>query len=183
MTLYISGSNRKKNCYKILEDLKDGADTLISLADKNIHYCLGCISCVNNLEEYCVINDDMREIYHEMEKADKIVIATPIYMNHISGILKNVIDRLMPYFSHDELLKGKKVYIITVGQMGEKENEEIADNIKTYFESLAEEDFMDFNVVFLMNLSSGNIVTIDDVTKNYDNYNQIIEELKQKIKE
>lgn len=183
MTLYISGSNRKKNCYKILEDLKDGADTLISLADKNIHYCLGCISCVNNLEEYCVINDDMREIYHEMEKADKIVIATPIYMNHISGILKNVIDRLMPYFSHDELLKGKKVYIITVGQMGEKENEEIADNIKTYFESLAEEDFMDFNVVFLRNLSSGNIVTIDDVTKNYDNYNQIIEELKQKIKE
>ena len=183
MTLYISGSNRKKNCYKILEDLKDGADTLISLADKNIHYCLGCISCVNNLEEYCVINDDMREIYHEMEKADKIVIATPIYMNHISGILKNVIDRLMPYFSHDELLKGKKVYIITVGQMGEKENEEIADNIKTYFESLAEEDFMDFNVVFLRNLSSGNIKTIDDVTKNYDNYNQIIEELKQKIEE
>ena len=183
MTLYISGSNRKKNCYKILEDLKDGADTLISLADKNIHYCLGCISCVNNLEEYCVINDDMREIYHEMEKADKIVIATPIYMNHISGILKNIIDRLMPYFSHDELLKGKKVYIITVGQMSEKENEEIADNIKTYFESLAEEDFMDFNVVFLRNLSSGNIVTIDDVTKNYDNYNQIIEELKQKIKE
>ena len=183
MTLYISGSNRKKNCYKILEDLKDRADTLISLADKNIHYCLGCISCVNNLEEYCVINDDMREIYHEMEKADKIVIATPIYMNHISGILKNVIDRLMPYFSHDELLKGKKVYIITVGQMSEKENEEIADNIKTYFESLAEEDFMDFNVVFLRNLSSGNIVTIDDVTKNYDNYNQIIEELKQKIKE
>ena len=183
MTLYISGSNRKKNCYKILEDLKDGADTLISLADKNIHYCLGCISCVNNLEEYCVINDDMREIYHEMEKADKIVIATPIYMNHISGILKNVIDRLMPYFSHDELLKGKKVYIITVGQMSEKENEEIADNIKTYFESLAEEDFMDFNVVFLRNLSSGNIVTIDDVTKNYDNYNQIIEELKQKIEE
>lgn len=183
MILYISGSNRKKNCYKILEDLKDRADTLISLADKNIHYCLGCISCVNNLEEYCVINDDMREIYHEMKKADKIVIATPIYMNHISGILKNVIDRLMPYFSHDELLKGKKVYIITVGQMDEEENEEIANDIKTYFESLAEEDFMDFNVVFLRNLSSGNIKTIDDVTKNYDNYNQIIEELKQKIKE
>ena len=116
-----------------------------------------------------------------MKKADKIVIATPIYMNHIPGILKNVIDRLMPYYTHDELLKGKKVYIITVGQMDEEENEEIADNIKTYFESLAEEDFMDFNVVFLRNLSSGNIKNIDDITKNYDNYNQIIKELKQKI--
>ena len=42
---------------------------------------------------------------------------------------------------------------------------------------------MDFNVVFLRNLSSGDIETIDDVTKNYDNYHQIIEELKQKIEE
>ena len=183
MTLYISGSNRKKNCYKILEDLKGENDKLIALADKNIQYCLGCNTCMNNLEEYCVIDDDMREIYYEMKKADKIVIATPIYMNHISGILKNVIDRLNPYSSHDELLKGKKVYIITVGQMDEEENEEIADNIKSYFESLAEEDFMDFNVVFLRNLSSGDIETIDDVTKNNDNYSQIIKELKQKIEE
>lgn len=181
MILYISGSNRKKNCYKILEDLKGENDKLIALADKNIQYCLGCNTCMNNLEEYCVIDDDMRGIYHEMKKADKIVIATPIYMNHISGILKNVIDRLNPYSSHDELLRGKTVYIITVGQMDEEENEEIADNIKTYFESLAEEDFIDFNVVFLRNLSSGDIETIDDVTKNYDNYYQIIEELKQKI--
>ena len=183
MTLYISGSNRKKNCYKILEDLKGENDKLIALADKNIQYCLGCNTCVNNLEEYCVIDDDMREIYYEMKKADKIVIATPIYMNHISGILKNVIDRLNPCSSQDELVKGKKVYNITVGQMDEEENEEIADNIKTYFESLAEEDFMDFNVVFLRNLSSGDLETIDDVTKNYDNYNQIIKELKQKIEE
>ncbi len=183
MILYISGSNRKKNCYRILEDLRGESDKLIALADKNIQYCLGCNTCMNNLEEYCVIDDDMREIYHEMKKTEKIVIATPIYMNHISGILKNVIDRLNPYSSHDELLKGKKVYIITIGQMDEEENEEIANDIKTYFESLAKEDFMDFNVTFLRNLSSGNIKTIDDVTKNYDNYHQIIEELKQKIEE
>lgn len=42
---------------------------------------------------------------------------------------------------------------------------------------------MNFNVIFLRNLSSGNIKSIDDITKNYDNYNQLIEELKQKIKE
>ena len=183
MTLYISGSNRKKNCYRILKDLSTENDKLIALADKNIQYCLGCNTCVNNLKQYCVVDDDMREIYHEMKKADKIVIATPIYMNHIPGILKNVIDRLNPYSSHAELLKGKKVYIITVGQMDEEENKEIANNIKTYFESLAEEDFMNFNVVFLRNLSSGDIESIDDITRNYDNYEQIIKELKQKIEE
>ena len=67
--------------------------------------------------------------------------------------------------------------------MDEEENKEIADNIQSYFESLAEEDFMDFKVTFLRNLSSGNIKSIDDITKNYDNYSQIIKELKQKIEE
>ena len=30
MTLYISGSNRKKNCYKLLKDLKGVAITILS---------------------------------------------------------------------------------------------------------------------------------------------------------
>lgn len=179
MNLYISGSNRKGNCYKIVQDLKNENDEVIALAEKDIKYCLGCSACTKGLEQYCAIKDDMREIYHSMAKSEKIILVTPIYMNHITGILKNVIDRWNPYESHPELLKDKKIYIITVGQMSEEENEEIANNIKEYFESLAE--FMEFDVVFLKNLSSGDIQTIDDVTKNYDNYKEIIEEIKSKI--
>ena len=115
MNLYISGSNRNKNCYKILNDIKNKEDKIISLKNKNINYCLGCSSCINKLKEYCVIKDDMREIYLEMKEANKIIIASPIYMNFITGILKNMIDRLNPYSSHDEILKGKKVYLILTG--------------------------------------------------------------------
>ena len=92
--LYINGSNRKGNCSKILNDLKNKDDKLIELSDKSINYCLGCNACMNELKEYCVIDDDMQEIYEEILKVDKIVIASPIYMNHITGLLKNVIDRL-----------------------------------------------------------------------------------------
>lgn len=176
MVLYINGSNRKKNCFKILSDLKEEEDKLISLANKSIKYCLGCNACANGLEKYCIIEDDMQEIYESMIKASKIVIASPIYMNHITGILKNVIDRFNPYNSHEELLKGKIVYIITVGQMEEEENEDIAGNIKSYFESIGE--FMEFKTIFLKNFTSGET---DDVKKMYNNYEEIIKELKGKI--
>lgn len=181
MALYICGSNRKGNCYRILNDLKQDSDKLIALSDKNINYCMGCNSCMEYLDEYCVIEDDMQEIYEEILKTDKIVIATPIYMNHITGILKNVIDRFNPFSWHDELLKGKTIYLITIGQMSEEENEDIATNIKEYFESIGE--FIGFNVVFLKNLSSGDIETIDSIKDNYgDKYVNIINELQEKIR-
>lgn len=134
---------------------------------------------MNDLEGYCIIEDDMQEIYEEILKTDKIIIATPIYMNHITGILKNVIDRFNPFSWHDELLKGKTIYLITVWQMSEEENERIATNITEYFESIGE--FMGFKTIFLKNFTSGDIETIDDVTKMYDNYEEISKELKEKI--
>ena len=180
MNLYINGSNREKNSYQILKDLKEENDILFSLADKSINYCLGCSSCMSKLENFCILEDDMQELYSVMVQADKIIIATPIYMNNITGILKNVIDRWNPYETHEELLKGKKIYLITVGQMSEEENEEIAEDIKKYFEGLGE--FMEFEVVFLKNFSSGEVGEIDNVLKMYENYDKIIDELKNKIK-
>lgn len=178
MNLYINGSNRNKNCYTVLNDLKEDEDKLISLADKKIDYCLGCCSCIKDLENYCVIKDDMHEIYEDMMKADNIIIASPVYMNHITGILKNVIDRLNPFSNHGNL-KGKKIFLITIGQMSEEENQEIADTIKEYFESISE--FMEFEFHFIKNLTSGDIEECDNVKFAYDNYNKLIQEIKKKI--
>ena len=179
MALYISGSNRKGNCVKIINDLKSENDKVIFLDEKSINYCIGCNSCMNNLDGYCIVEDDMQDIYESILKTNKIVIVSPIYMNHITGLLKNVIDRFNPFSWHDDLLQGKTIYIITVGQMNEEENKEIAENIKKYFESIG--DFMGFNTIFLKNFSSGDIQTIDDITKIYEDYDEIIENLKNSI--
>lgn len=179
MNLYISGSNRKKNCYKILTDLKNKEDKLISLDEKSINYCLGCSFCTNNIEGYCVIEDDMQEIYEDMKKADKIIIASPVYMNFITGILKNLIDRLNPFACNTEILKDKQIYLILTGQLDEEENEEISNNLKKYFESLAE--FMEFDFHFIKYLCSGDVQTIDDVSKNNENYDDIIQEMRKQI--
>lgn len=176
MNLYISGSNRKQNCYQILSDLKEEGDILFSLEDKSINYCLGCGSCANHLENFCVLEDDMQELYQYMVEAEKIIIATPIYMNHITGILKNVIDRWNPYSSHEEILKGKKIYLITVGQIGETENQGVAKDIRKYFEGIGK--FMQFETIFLRNFSSGDA---DCVKKEYSDYDERIAEMKKKI--
>lgn len=181
MNLYISGSNTKGNCYQLLNDLKEDEDSFIALADKEIQYCLGCNQCLKGLEDICVLKDDMQEIYKEILKADKIIIATPIYMNHITGILKNVIDRWNPFGAKDTYLKGKKIYLLTIGQISEEENENIVKEIKRYFEGISE--FMGFEFRFLRNLSSGNILEVDDIRKNYKNYEDIIKNLKRKIME
>lgn len=60
--------------------------------------------------------------------------------------------------------------------MSEKENEEVANDIKRYFESIGE--FMKFNTVFLKNFSSGEL---DNVTKEYSDYKELINELRNKI--
>ena len=179
MNLYICGSNRNKNCYKVLKDLKNENDKLITLANKNIKYCLGCSSCLNKLDRHCIQKDDMQEIYKSILESDKIIIASPIYMNHISGILKNVIDRFNPFSCHGNL-KDKKVYFIGIGQMDEEENKEIANSLDEYFKGIS--DFMEFEFTFVRYLSSGDIETIDDVAKNYENYEKIIIEMKNKIK-
>ena len=178
MDLYINGSNRNKNCYTVLKDLKEEKDKLIALSEKNIQYCLGCCRCIDNLENYCVIKDDMQEIYNDMLEADKIIIASPVYMNHITGILKNVIDRLNPFANHGNL-KGKRIFLITIGQMSEEENEEIASSIEKYFESISE--FMEFKFHFVKNLTSGDIEEVDNVKMAYENYDEIIEEMKNRI--
>ena len=71
--LLINGSNREKNNYKILKELKQENDTLISLSHKKINYCLGCNSCKKKLENYCIQEDDMKDIYMKLKENDKII--------------------------------------------------------------------------------------------------------------
>lgn len=71
---------------------------IISLADKEIGFCKGCLACQKT--QRCVINDDAVEIADKMKNADVIVFATPVYYYSVSGQLKTMLDRGNPlYFS------------------------------------------------------------------------------------
>ena len=126
--LGFNGSPRKYgNTFKLLKAAllgseKEGAETeLIHLYDREIKPCIGCLSDEESLCGYpCVIEDDMREIYDKILKADGLIIATPIYWFDVSGVVKNLIDRLtalenMIHHSGYSWLEGKYGGIIAVG--------------------------------------------------------------------
>ncbi|KYZ74796.1 iron-sulfur protein [Anaerosporomusa subterranea] len=81
-----------------------GANTLnVFLAEKEIRYCHGCFSCWLKTPGRCVIADDMKQILAEADGADVLVLASPLYFDTISGLLKVFMDRMIvkgdPHFS------------------------------------------------------------------------------------
>lgn len=142
--LLINCSNREKNCYTILNEIKSDEDKLISLSNKEMKFCLGCESCQRDLPKHCVLDDYIsNNVYEEILKRDVIVIASPMYMSNINGILKNLLDRFNPLYNH-QLLKGKKIYLIMSGYASKEENESEIKNITDYFNGISEYLYFDF---------------------------------------
>lgn len=68
--------------------------TCFDLQEMKIHGCLGCCNGGKSVESPCVQKDDMTQIYPVYEKADIVVLASPMYYWGISGQLKCAFDRL-----------------------------------------------------------------------------------------
>ena len=143
--LLINCSNREKNCFKVLNDIKKNEDKLISLSNKEMKFCLGCCSCSASLEKYCVLDDFITNtLYEEIIKAEDIVIATPMYMSNINAILKNLLDRMNPFYYHG-LLKNKKFYLIICGGTSKENNEEEINAVINYFKGISEWLYFEFD--------------------------------------
>jgi multimeric flavodoxin WrbA len=83
---------------RFIEGMKEaGAETVIvNLAGKKIHHCTGELSCWFKTPGQCIHKDDMGEILPLLSDADYFVLATPVYVDGMTGLMKNFIDRLVP---------------------------------------------------------------------------------------
>ena len=68
----------------------------IFLAKKEINHCRGCYACWIKTPGKCVIKDDMAELLDKLIHSDVVVFATPVYVDNVTGIMKNFMDRIMP---------------------------------------------------------------------------------------
>lgn len=129
--LAINGSPRGTghNTYIMVEEFlkgarKAGAETEhILLAGKKINHCIGCFTCWTKTPGVCVFKDDMTELLEKMSgKFDALVLATPLYVDNISGLLKNFLDRSIPtadpHFSKDR--NGESVHMMREDEKGRK---------------------------------------------------------------
>ena len=86
------------NTVALVNAFKDGAESkghevnVVNVAHKKVSGCMACNFCKRNNGQ-CVQKDDMQEIYPQIQDADMIVFASPIYYFIMSAQLESVIHR------------------------------------------------------------------------------------------
>lgn len=106
-----NGSNSEilaKEAYKGALDAGNDVE-YVSLKDKNIRFCKGCLACQVNHK--CVIKDDMEELTKKVSNAEVIIFSTPIYYYEMSGMMKTFLDRCNPLYGNEDN-KFKEIYLI-----------------------------------------------------------------------
>lgn len=107
-----SPRGKKGNTHVMVKEFSKGAGRAgaevenIFLMKKKIRPCRGCFTCWIKTPGKCVIKDDMAELNKKFCESDIVVFATPVYVDNVTGIMKNFMDRLIagldPHFEKDE---------------------------------------------------------------------------------
>jgi len=146
--LGVSGSPRSGGNTDILLDrMLSGARSRgahagkIVLNDLDFVPCQGCGGC--DRTGVCVVRDDMAAVYRKIEKADVVIVASPIFFCSITAQLKAMIDRFQPYWIRKYILKRscppqkKAGFFLSVAGSGRSEFFENASHIvKAFFATL-----------------------------------------------
>jgi multimeric flavodoxin WrbA len=120
----VCGSPRKGNTEWMLSSLLDNTKKfgveaeLLLLRKMDIKMCRGCLTCEkggNERKGDCIIKDDMMAVYPKLITADAMVLATPGYMEMLSGLLKVFLDRTCAVWPR---LEGKRIAGLAVAEEG-----------------------------------------------------------------
>lgn len=137
--LIISSSPRRNgNSQLLCNQFKKGAEDkgyhvdMIRIMDQNIGFCRACDGCMRN-GGTCILRDDMANILNLYQKADVLVLATPVYFYGISAQMKTFIDRTYPIWQH---LGKKDVYYIISAGLGEDIVERALGDLDGFVEHL-----------------------------------------------
>lgn len=109
----VKGGNTETAIEKVLDGARRaGAQTeLVRLYELDFGPCDGCDTCEAGGD--CVIDDDATALIERLRAARAVVFGTPVYWYHVSGVMKNLIDRTYVNYQHQDLV-GKLVVAIVV---------------------------------------------------------------------
>ncbi|MFH1756941.1 MAG: flavodoxin family protein [Pseudomonadota bacterium] len=85
---------------------------IFNLSELAITGCQHCNWCLKHQspEKYCAISDGMDDIYPALTRSDVVILATPVHIGRMSGLMANMIDRLRVFVygnTHRGKLKDK----------------------------------------------------------------------------
>lgn len=135
-----NGSPRKDGNTATLIDLvlgeirEKGIDTEVyQLGGKNIHGCMACYKCAENLDKMCSVrNDALNECVEKMMGADGIILGSPTYFADVSAEMKALIDRagLVAKVNGDMLQRKLGAAVVAVRRAG---SVHVFDTINHFF--------------------------------------------------
>lgn len=74
-----------------------GASTeQVFLARKKINHCRACLQCWVKTPGKCSQKDDMNPMLESFLESDIVIIASPVYVENVTGLTKDFLDRLIP---------------------------------------------------------------------------------------
>ena len=122
--LIINGSPRKKNTWKIVNQVKtnlNGNFEEIQLMKENIQICNGCYKCIIESEDKCPDADKIGGILEKIERCDGIIIACPVYAMNVTALLKNLFDHTAFLYHRPKFFTKKALVITTAAGTGQKD--------------------------------------------------------------
>ncbi len=107
--LCIAGSPRRHgNSEQLLDALASGVreaggePIMLRAVDAGVTPCRGCNACSKT--GTCIVSDGMDAVYPELDAADAIVVATPVFFATVPATLKALFDRCQPYWARRYVL-------------------------------------------------------------------------------
>ena len=138
--LVLNGSPRNHGNTEVLADaLIEGAAkaghtaSKLNLHSMKINPCYGCYNCIAGKGNPCIQKDEMYKVYEELEKADVVVYASPLYWWQVSAQLKTVIDRIFAVPASNHMSMPKKEAVLLIAAEGS--SEENFSHIISYYQT------------------------------------------------
>ena len=111
----ISGSPRVNgNSATLIEEFSKHAEnknyevTNYQLNKLNYKGCQGCMACKTGGSNKCVVKDDLTILLQDIETADIILLASPVYLGDVTAQAKGFLDRLYSFLTPDFYTAEKK---------------------------------------------------------------------------
>lgn len=95
-----SPKGKRSNTHVVAESFLEGAAAAgadvenVFLSKYDIGHCRGCLHCWIKTPGVCVIKDDMAGLCEKFLASDVVGLATPLYIDNVSGMTKVFLDRL-----------------------------------------------------------------------------------------
>ena len=97
-----------KEAFRVAASNREVQTEVFNLSGLQITGCQHCNWCLKKQtpDQFCAVSDGMDAIYPSLVKADVLILATPVHIGRMSGLMANMIDR-MRVFVYGNMHRGK----------------------------------------------------------------------------